>query len=99
MFTIACILHIRNFQFRLRNFLPYKQSEFPVPYSQIPALLKTGSSIVMYMIVRLTMEMKFPLLFTVRNLNQFHALCGIVKLHFKKCHLMFSLAVQILVKN
>jgi hypothetical protein len=35
----------------------------------------------MYMITRLTMELRFTLLFTVRNLNQYHALCGTVKLH------------------
>lgn len=35
----------------------------------------------MYMITRLKRELKFTHLFTVRNLKQFHALCGIVKLH------------------
>ena len=51
-----------------------------MPYSQILDLLKTGISIAMYMITRLTRELRFTLLLTVRNLNQYHALCGIVKL-------------------
>jgi hypothetical protein len=72
---------IQKFQCHIYKYLPYNYPEVPVSYSQIPALLNTGSSTAMYMIIRLTRELKFTLLFTVRNLNQFHALCGIVKLH------------------
>lgn len=76
----SCLINNLNFQCHIHFYLSYKGPDFPVPYSRIPASLKTGSSIAIYMITCLTIEMKFTLLFTVRNLNEFHALCGIVKL-------------------
>ena len=40
----SCLINNLNFQYNIHYYLSYKESEVPVPYSQIPALERTRIS-------------------------------------------------------